>query len=89
MLWKIIGICAAILTMFSFVPQIIKVKKTKSAKDVSLMMLFQLTFGVAMWIVYGVYLKDAIIILANSITLVTLVILLVLYFTYERQKIKV
>jgi len=86
MLWSIIGSSAAILTMFSFIPQIIKVIKTKSAKDVSLVTLFQLSLGVSLWIVYGIYLKDIIIITANSVTLTTLIILLVLYFNYGRQK---
>jgi len=85
MLWSIIGSSAAILTMFSFIPQIIKVIKTKSAKDVSLVTLFQLSLGVSLWIVYGIYLKDIIIITANSVTLITLIILLVLYFNYGRK----
>jgi MtN3 and saliva related transmembrane protein len=85
MLWSIIGSSAAILTMFSFIPQIIKVIKTKSAKDVSLVTLFQLSLGVSLWIVYGIYLKDIIIITANSVTLTTLIILLVLYFNYGRK----
>jgi MtN3 and saliva related transmembrane protein len=85
MLWSIIGSSAAILTMFSFIPQIIKVIKTKSAKDVSLVTLFQLSLGVSLWIVYGIYLKDIIIITANSVTLTTLIILLFLYFNYGRK----
>jgi len=83
--WTIIGLCAAILTMFAFIPQIIKVLKNKSAKDVSLITLLQLSFGVSLWIAYGFHLKDAVIITANSITLITLVILLCLYFNYRRR----
>jgi len=86
MFWTIIGSSAAVLTMFSFIPQIIKTMKTKSAKDVSLVTLFQLSLGVSLWIVYGIYLKDIIIITANSVTLTTLIILLFLYFNYGRQK---
>ena len=86
MLWSIIGSLAAVLTMFSFIPQIIKVLKTKSAKDVSVITLFQLSFGVSLWIAYGIHLKDSIIITANSITLITLIILLCLYFYYSRMK---
>jgi len=82
MFWSLIGSSAAVLTMFSFVPQIIKVIKTKSAKDVSLVTLVQLSLGVILWIAYGIHLKDAIIIIANSITLVTMVVLLGLYFKY-------
>jgi len=84
MLWTIIGLCAAALTMFAFIPQIIKVFKNKSAKDVSLITLFQLSLGVSLWIVYGIHLRDAIIIIANSITLITLIIILCLYFNYEK-----
>jgi len=82
MLWTIIGASAATLTMFSFIPQIAKSLKTKSVKDVSELTLFQLSLGVSLWIVYGIHLKDPIIIIANSITLITLTILIVLYFRY-------
>ncbi|MBU4472779.1 MAG: SemiSWEET transporter [Candidatus Omnitrophica bacterium] len=85
MFWSIIGSTAAVFTMFAFIPQIIKALKTKSVKDVSLVTLLQLSLGVTLWIAYGIHLKDAIIITANSITLVTLIILLCLYFNYRRR----
>lgn len=86
--WTIIGSAAATLTMFSFIPQIIKVLRTKSAKDVSPVTLIQLSLGVTLWIAYGIHLKDRIIIVANGITLITLIILLSLYFSYGRLKYK-
>ncbi|MFH1457935.1 MAG: SemiSWEET transporter [Candidatus Omnitrophota bacterium] len=82
--WTLIGTLAATLTMFSFIPQIIKVLKNRSAKDVSLTMILQLSLGVSLWIIYGFHLKDPIIIAANSVTLVSLVVLLLLYFNYGR-----
>jgi len=86
MFWVILGSSAAILTMFSFVPQIFKVIKNKSAKDVSFITLLQLSLGVSLWIIYGINLRNTIIIIANSVTLTTLIILLFLYFNYGRQK---
>jgi len=86
MFWTVIGSTAAILTMFAFIPQIAKVLKTKSAKDVSPTTLIQLSLGVSLWIAYGLHLEDAIIIIANSITLFSLIILLILYFFYGRIK---
>jgi len=86
MIWHIIGSLAAFLTMFSFIPQIAKTVKTKSAKDVSIITLLQLSSGVLLWITYGIYLKNAIIIIANGVTLVTLVALLFLYFNYGRAR---
>ena len=85
MLWTIIGSLAAILTMFSFVPQIIRGLKTKSVKDLSPITLFQLSLGVSLWITYGIHRKDPIIITANSVTLFTLVVLLAMYFSYRRK----
>jgi MtN3 and saliva related transmembrane protein len=88
MLWKLIGIAAATLTMFSFVPQIVRALRTKSVKDVSPVTLFQLSTGVFLWIIYGIYLRDPIIIAANLITLITLGILLFLYFRYGLSVVK-
>ncbi len=85
MIWQIIGFSAAFLTMFAFIPQIAKAIKTKSVKDVSLITLLQLSLGVFLWIIYGLYLKDIIIITANSITLFSLITLLCLYFLYRRR----
>jgi len=86
MFWEFIGILAASLTMFSFFPQIFKAIKIKSAKDLSFITILQLSVGVFLWILYGLHLKNIIIILANSITLSSLFILLFLYFKYAKNK---
>jgi MtN3 and saliva related transmembrane protein len=82
MVWTIIGFTAAILTMFGFLPQVIKIYKTKSVKDISLVTLVQFTFGIALWVLYGIYLKNPIIILANAVSLSTLIIALFFYRKY-------
>ncbi len=83
MYWKIIGIAAATLTMFGFLPQIGKIIKTKSARDISLVTALQLMAGVLLWILYGVHLNDSIIIVANSVTLATLIVILILMVRYK------
>jgi MtN3 and saliva related transmembrane protein len=85
-MWSIVGFSAACLTMFAFIPQIIKIFKTKSAKDVSVVTLLELSLGVTLWLAYGIHLKDMVIIMANSVTLFSLIILLFLYFSYRRTK---
>ena len=82
--WSLIGSAAAFLTMFSFLPQIIKIIRKKSASDVSLATILQLALGVSLWIVYGIARRDLIIIIANVVTLSTLVILMYLYFNYAK-----
>ncbi len=83
MIWTLIGATAAVLTMFGFVPQIIKILRTKSASDVSLTTVLQFLIGVSFWLVYGIHLRDAIIIGANAVTFVTLAVLLKLYFRHR------
>lgn len=85
MIWTVIGSIAAILTMLSFVPQIVKSFRTKSVRDVSPITLFQLSLGVGLWIIYGIYRQDPIIICANSVSLVTLIMLIFMYFKYGKK----
>lgn len=79
MVWTVVGIAGASLTMFGFVPQIIKMWKTRSVKDVSGLTLVQFGAGVALWMLYGIHLRDFIIIGANAVSLVTLLIALIFY----------
>lgn len=64
-----IGFIAAILTTISFLPQVLKVWQTRSARDVSLGMYLLFTVGVLLWLVYGLLLQSWPIILSNLITL--------------------
>ena len=73
------GITAASLTMFGFVPQIIKMWTTHSAKDVSGLTLIQFSAGATLWMFYGIHLQDFIVIGANAISLATLLVALGLY----------
>jgi MtN3 and saliva related transmembrane protein len=52
------------------VPQVVKIWRSRSAKDVSLPMYVVFTLGVAMWLVYGLLLGAMPIIIANCVTLV-------------------
>ncbi len=83
--WYLIGIIAASLTSFGFVPQIIKMHRTKSVKDVSLITLLQFGAGAILWILYGIHLEDNIIIAANTITFVTVVCAVAMYYHFNRK----
>ena len=65
-----VGYAAAILTTFSFVPQVLKVWRTRSARDVSLGMYSLFTLGIFTWLVYGALIESWPVILANFITLI-------------------
>ena len=65
-----IGFFAAFCTTVAFLPQAIKVYKTKSTKDISLYMFLIFTVGVLSWLIYGLIINDWPIILANAVTLI-------------------
>jgi MtN3 and saliva related transmembrane protein len=83
MLWTIVGIAAASLTMFGFVPQIIKMWKTQSVKDVSGLTIVQFSVGATLWLLYGIHLNDFIIIGANAISLAIVLIAGGLYLKFN------
>ena len=83
MQWELIGSGAALLTMFGFVPPIIKTRKTKSVEDVSLHMLLQFALGMLLWLLYGIHIRNSILIVANAISFVSLVIAIGLFFKYK------
>jgi MtN3 and saliva related transmembrane protein len=82
-LWQAVGSAAGVLTMFGFLPQVLKMFKTHSVKDVSFITIIQTDIGVFLWIVYGVYRKDAIIIIANFVSFMIVSTALVLYIKYR------
>ncbi|MBI1290380.1 hypothetical protein GC173_03950 [bacterium] len=73
---EIIGFLAAILTTFSFLPQVIKTLRTGDTRSLSLPMYVCFVLGVALWATYGVLRSDLPVILANGITLVLASIIL-------------
>lgn len=75
---NLIGFVAAILTTIAFVPQVIKVFRTRSTRDVSIGMYALFTTGVTMWFCYGVMIGSWPVMAANAITLVLAGLVLVM-----------
>ena len=82
-IWTVIGIIAALLTSFSYVPQVRKMWRRKSVGDVSNITIFQMSLGCILWLIYGISRTDFIIICANVVAIVTLIIGVVLYYRYR------
>ncbi len=78
-----IGIAAGILTGVSLLPQLIKIIKEKRANSISFGMLAVLLAGLCVWVVYGVLKKDYPIIVTNSFSLLTNIIMVVLTAKYK------
>jgi len=65
----ILGYSAGAITSLTFLPQVIKTWKVKSAKDISLLMFLIAAINEVMWIIYGALLNNWVIILTNIIVL--------------------
>lgn len=79
----LLGLIAGTITSAGFIPQLIKVIKTKHAKDVALLQPIILSIGICLWFVYGILQNDIAIILANGFSLVCNLILVGLKIRYS------
>ena len=80
---KYIGFFAAFCTTIAFLPQAIKVFKSKSTKDISLYMFLIFTIGVLSWLIYGMIISDLPLIFANAVTLILSFFILVYKIKYK------
>lgn len=64
--FEAIGLVAACLTTFSFLPQAIRIWRTRSARDVSLVMYMMMTSGSVMWLIYGILIGSPSLIFSNG-----------------------
>jgi MtN3 and saliva related transmembrane protein len=82
MLKEILATAATILVTSSYIPQIAKAYATKSMKDVSIMFLLSIAFGVALWVAYAYVNGDTIFLISNCITgfFATILIFMKLHF---------
>ena len=80
------GFSAALLTTIAFVPQLYKTWQTKSAEDVSLIMLILFITGLICWIIYGFKIHSIPILVANIITFIFNFSILVLKISYIKNK---
>ena len=80
---SILGYFAGAQTTISFIPQVIKIWKTKSTKDISLITFIAFCLGVFLWMLYGIILHSLPVIIANLIGLLLGLIILILKIKYK------
>ncbi|MDR3391787.1 MAG: SemiSWEET transporter [Sulfuriferula sp.] len=81
-----IGLAAGSLTTISFVPQVVQIWRTKHADDISTSMFVIFMIGVALWLLYGIYLHALPVIIANSVTLLLAATVLILKFHFHKAR---
>ena len=80
------GFSAALLTTIAFLPQLYKTWQTKSAEDVSLIMLILFITGLICWIIYGLKIHSIPILVANVVTFIFNFSILILKIRYKKTK---
>jgi MtN3 and saliva related transmembrane protein len=83
-----LGFAAAFCTTAAFVPQLIRVLKLRSAREISLPTFLMFSVGVFLWLLYGLYTRSRPIIASNSVTLVLSLAILVLKLRYDRRALE-
>jgi MtN3 and saliva related transmembrane protein len=79
----ILGLAAGFLTTTSFLPQVVKTWRTRSARDLSYGMILLFLSGISLWLVYGVQIRSLPIILANAATIGLLLLLFGMKIRYS------
>ena len=79
------GYIAAILTTIAFLPQLFRTFITKSADDVSLLMLILFIIGLLFWIIYAIKTNSLPVLIANLVTIVLNLSILILKIIYRKK----
>jgi MtN3 and saliva related transmembrane protein len=77
-----IGLAAGFLTTTAFFPQVVRCWRTRHTRDISRPFTLLTAFGLALWLLYGIFLVATPVILANSISLGLVIVLLALKLRY-------
>ncbi len=81
----LVGSAAATLTTGSFLPQIIRAYRTKKMQDVSPYLMALFASGTTLWLAYGVFKADWVIIIANLLGTAFNLLLLYMKYVYGRR----
>lgn len=79
---ELIGSAAAVITTLCWVPQALKVIRTRETRSLSLVMYLMLALGVALWLAYGVLIASWPLIVANGVTIFLVAVILGMKLRY-------
>jgi MtN3 and saliva related transmembrane protein len=81
-----LGLLAGGMTTAAFIPQLLKLHASKSGEDLSLVMMMVFSAGVFLWLVYGLMIASLPLIIANVVTLMLSLAILLLKIHYARRR---
>jgi MtN3 and saliva related transmembrane protein len=78
----LLGITGSLIICASIIPQVIKTYRTKSARDLSITYLMTLMIGIILLTVYSIYVRDLVFIFGNTLSLLSVALLMMLWKRY-------
>ena len=79
-----LGFVAGALVTCSIIPQLIRVYKLKSAREISMLFTALLLLGLVVWLAYGIYLRLIPVIIWNAVGMIFTALLLIAKLRYGR-----
>lgn len=83
-LGEVIGLIGGALTTAGFIPQVARIYRLRSAREISFLFTILFTIGISLWLSYGILFRLPSVILWNAITLVMGILLLYAKLRYGR-----
>jgi len=80
----LVGAVAAVCTTGAFVPQVVRVWRLRSAGEISLATFSIFALGTFVWLIYGLLIDSWPVIVANAVTFVLAISIVVLKLRYDR-----
>ncbi len=78
-----LGLIAGALTTVAFIPQVVKIWKTRHTRDISLGMFAIFSAGVFLWLLYGIQIGATPVIVSNIVTLGLALTILIFKIRYK------
>lgn len=83
-----VGLVAGLLTSIASLPQLIKTWRSRHVRDLSIWQPLLLSVGVALWLLYGILIRDIPLILANITPLICNLLLTAMKIRYRGNDIE-
>ena len=80
-----LGLVAAAITSASAVPQVVRTYRTRHARDISIWQPVLLNIGMLLWLIYGVFLGDLPLILANAFSIACYTLLIIMKISFKED----
>ena len=85
LLGDLLGFLGGAFITISFIPQVIRVFKLRSAREISLLFTLFILVGAIFWLAYGIYLRLLPVILWNSVSAAFVLVLMIGKLKYGQQ----